>query len=309
MRVLVTGSQGFVGKHLVVQLSEHGHTPICADLPSCQPPGEYPFYPLDILNANALTTVIKDTTPDACVHLGGIAFVPMGWRDPKLTFSVNTVGTLNLLETFRLHAPEARILVVTSGEVYGVAKTDAALTEDAALIPNNLYAASKIAADQAARLYAQHYGMMVMTARPLNHIGPGQSRQFVTSAFASQLNAIASGKHEATMKVGNLETTRNFTDVRDVVNAYRLLLESGTGGHAYNIASDHSVSIGTILETLCRIADVQPDITVDPELYRPTDSSPLLDTSRIESDTGWRPEIDLPTTLKDLYLDITSRQE
>ena len=302
MRILVTGSSGFVGRHLVRHLIDSGHEPLCFDLVA--PAGGHgpavQTHTGDLLNAAGISELISTTKPDGCIHLGGIAFVPMGWKDPNLVFSVNLTGTVNLMEAFRAEAPKARIVIVTSSEVYGMTPRQEAITEESPLTPSNLYGVSKMAADLSAQLYAKRYGMPVVVARPLNHIGPGQSLQFVTSAFAAQLIDIAQGKKEPVMRVGNLETERDFTDVRDVVRAYRLLMEKGRPGEAYNIASGTRVKIRTVLDLLCDLAGAHPRIDVDPRLFRPTDSSPVIETAKIRKEAGWQPDIPLQTTLRDI---------
>ncbi len=302
MRVLVTGSSGFVGRHLVRHLVESGHEPLCFDL--VEPAGPHdparPTHIGDLQNAAGIAEHVRTLKPDGCIHLGGIAFVPMGWKDPNLVFSVNLTGTINLLEAFRVEAPAARMVVVTSSEVYGMTPRQEVITEDFPLTPSNLYGVSKMAADLSAQLYAKRYGMPIVVARPLNHIGPGQSPSFVTSSFAKQLIGIAHRNQEPVMCVGNLETDRDFTDVRDVVRAYRVLLEKGRSGEAYNIASGTRVKIRTILEQLCDLANAHPRIDVDPHLFRPTDSSPVIETAKIRKDAGWQPEIPLRATLQDI---------
>ena len=302
MRVLVTGSSGFVGRHLVRHLVESGHEPLCFDL--IEPVGgqtaSLRTHIGDLQDVAGIAQHVRTLKPDGCIHLGGIAFVPMGWTDPGLVFSVNVTGTINLLEAFRAEAPAARMVVVTSSEVYGMTPRKEVITEKHPLTPSNLYGVSKMAADLSAQLYAKRYNMPIVVARPLNHIGPGQSPRFVTSAFAEQLIDIAHGKKKPAMRVGNLETERDFTDVRDVARAYRLLLEKGRPGEAYNITSGTRVRIRTVLDQLCELAGVHPQIDVDPQLYRPTDSSPVIETVKIREEAGWRPEIPLRTTLQDI---------
>jgi GDP-4-dehydro-6-deoxy-D-mannose reductase len=214
---------------------------------------------------------------------------------------INLIGTINLLEAFRLHAPAARILVVTSAEIYGREPAPAPIPETAVPQPANPYAVSKLGADSTARLFARRYDMPIITARPGNHIGPGQSASFVASSFAHQLAAIAQHRQESVMHVGNLDSERDFTDVRDVVRAYRMLLQKGVSGHAYNIASGHRTAIRDILDGLCRTAGLQPEIRVDPERWRPADTLPLLDITRIREQVGWMPRISLAQTLDDIY--------
>jgi len=307
VRVLVTGGGGFAGRHVMKDLSAAGHTPICFDLKPPENPESVQTITGDLRDADKLQKTLRDLRPDACIHLGGIAFVPMGWTDPKLVFSINLIGTINILEACRLASPETRLLVVTSAEAYGREARDHALKEDDPMLPSNPYAISKMSADLTALLYARRYAMPVMTARPGNHIGPGQSEHFVATAFAEQLIRIALKQTEPKMKVGNLETKRDFTDVRDVVRAYRLLIEKGRIGQAYNIAEGQHVRIQRILDGLCEIAGVHPEIEIDPARYRPTDTTPSIDISKIKRDVGWKPEIPFEDTLRDVLEDCRQR--
>jgi len=303
MKVLVTGAAGFVGRHLLRELAGAGHDVVSllefpvADMPS-------PVV-CNISNAAELSDVIGKVKPDGCIHLAGIAFVPKGWSDPHLTMSVNLIGTVNLLEALRKHAPAARAVMISTSQIYGNPPHRTPLDEDAPMMPEGPYGVSKMAADLTSLLYARRYGMPVMTARPANHIGPGQSPDFVVSAFATQVAAIAAGKREPVMKVGNLDSEREFTDVRDIVRAYRLLLEKGTPGRAYNIATDRFVKIRYLLETLCELAGVKPKLEIDPALFRPTDTQARISTARILADVGWSPQISLDQTLKDVLASVT----
>ena len=302
MKVLVTGGNGFVGRHLIQYLSQCRHTPIAFDLPAA--PGASPagtFVPGDICDSACLERVIGETQPDACVHLGGIAFVPIGWQAPQRVYQVNLLGTVNLLEAFRKIKPDARIVVVSSGEIYGRYQAELPMRENDLMLPANPYAISKQAADRHALICAEHYRQPVICARPDNHTGPGQSDLFVTASFARQLAEIALKKKPPRMLVGNLDNMRNFTDVRDVARAYLMLLEKGVAGQAYNIASGFPQRVRSVLDALCDIAGVHPDIEVDPARYRPTDCLPTLDTTRIRREIGWFPEIPLATTLRDIY--------
>ncbi len=307
MRIFVTGACGFVGRHVINELIRAGHTPIAFDAVKPREPIPVDVHIGDLRNSSALKKTVSELAPDACIHLAGIAFVPMGWIDPELVFSVNLLGTINVLEAFHASAPEARMLIVTSAEVYGRVPGSHAFAEDAPLMPDNLYAVSKMAADLSSLLYARRYGTHIMTARPGNHIGPGQSPHFVTSAFAEQVVKIAKKKAEPVLKVGNLECERDFTDVRDVARAYRLIVEGGHTGRAYNVSSDKLVKISMILDELCRLAGVSPEIVVDPGLYRPLDARPRLDSTRIRTELGWTPQIELPQTLADVLADIGHR--
>jgi len=302
MRILVTGAAGFAGRHLARELAEHGHGVIGLDLSFAEPApycGE--SFAADLADSSRIREIFKSVHPDACAHLGGVAYVPAADMDPLRVLAVNTLGTIHILEAIRAHVPQCRVLAVTSGQVYGAGASDARpLGEDAPLLPSSIYAVSKAAADIAALGYARRHGLLVMTARPNNHTGPGQSPSFAVPAFARQARAIARGSAPPVMRVGNLESRRDILDVRDVVRAYRLLLEMGRPGLAYNIAANRNIRIGDILDDLCRMAGIKPRIETDPALFRPADSSPVLSTARIEADTGWRPCIPWEQTLRDV---------
>jgi len=309
MRVFITGAAGFVGGHAIRDFRQAGHTVVAMVAPgqAMQRDDVEAVETLDLLDAAALADAIARHRPDACLHLAGIAFVPQAWKQPQQAIAVNVNGTLNVLEAFRTHRRDARVLAVTSAQIYGNAHRDDVLHEDMPPEPETLYALSKAAADGAALLYAREYNMPVMTARPCNHIGPGQSESFVVSAFARQLIAIQRGAAAPVMKVGNLASRREFTDVRDMVRAYRLLLEKGHGGLAYNVASGKLITIQALLDTMCGIAGVRPEVEVDPALFRPTDTQPTLDIRRLIDHTGWRPEIALTDTLRDVLADFSHR--
>lgn len=298
MNVLVTGAGGFVGRHVVADLAAAGHAPIAFDRPGVPLPLPAASCSGDMLDRAAMARAVRELKPDGCIHLAGAAFVPMGWTDPDAVFSANLLGAIRVMEAFRLHAAGARLLLVTSAEVYGRAGPAGRLDEESPLQPDNLYALSKQAADSAARMYAAHYGMNIVVARPGNHIGPGQSPNFVASAFAEQVAAIALGRAEPVVRVGNLDSLRDFLDVRDVARAYRLLLERGRPGQAYNISSGKLVRVGDLLDGLCRLAGVRPRIEVDPARFRPADEPRPLDSGRIRRELGWEPSVPLDETLR-----------
>ncbi|NCC49587.1 MAG: NAD-dependent epimerase/dehydratase family protein [Spartobacteria bacterium] len=303
MRVLVTGANGFAGRHLMEELLRAGYAPYAFDQVPVEGMPRDRSFTGDLRHPDDLHTLIRAVKPDACVHLGGIAFVPAGWTDPQRVFSVNLIGSINLLEALRKESPQTRTLLVSSAEIYGREPGDSPFTEDTPPAPANPYAASKLGADLTALLYAKRYDMPVMTARPANHIGPGQSESFVAASFARQLAHIALQKSPPVMRVGNLDCQRDFTDVRDIACAYRLIIENGHPGMAYNISSEIPVSIRAILEQLCQAANVDPAIEVDPDRWRPADAMPHLSARRLRDHTGWTPRIALAQTLQDIYQD------
>jgi len=300
MRVLVTGAAGFAGNYAVNEFIQAGHEVVCFDRHATGRRDIVADVTGDLLDEPLLRDTIRTHGIDACLHLAGIAFVPMGWDDPHLVMRVNAHGVIALLESFKQEAPEARVLVVTSAEVYG-REAHRVVREDDPLTPSNLYAVSKIAADSICLLYARHHNMHVMTARPQNHIGPGQDASFAVSAFAERLLALQQLSEPHVMHVGNLDSKRDFTDVRDVVRAYRLLIEQGHAGEAYNIASGQTRTLASILDMLCTIAGLHPERRIDSDLFRATDEPPELSLEKIKAHTGWQPVIPLTDTLRDIY--------
>lgn len=300
MRTLVTGVNGFVGGHAAAELRRGDHRVVGSDRDPAAPDADREYVPADVTDAAAMDALVQGVRPDACLHLAGLAAPADADADPARAYAVNTLGTIHLLAAVRRHAPTARVLVVSSAHVYGAPGGDGPLSEDAPLRPASLYAASKAAADEAALLCGRRFGLHCMTARPTNHIGPGQSPGFVVPAFAHQLLAIRRGEGEAVLRVGNLDSRRDFLDVRDVVRAYRLLLEAGAAASAYNIAGGRPVAVRDILDALCRLTGVHPRIEIDPARFRPTDRALRLDASRLVAHTGWRPAIPLEQTLADV---------
>ncbi len=299
-RVLVTGAAGFVGRHLLSELVAAGHEVTATDRPAT---GVAEVRPVELRDPEALRALVRTARPDACVHLAAVSYVPDGDRDPAELLAVNVAGTLNLLEALRREAPRARLLLISTAQVYGSAPSPGSpnppLDESAPTCPLTLYAISKVACEQAALAYGACHTLDVMIARPANHTGPGQSSRFVAPAFARQIVEVAAGRLPK-VRVGNLDAVRDFTDVRDVVRAYRLLLERGTAGLAYNISADTPVRIGDLLERLLALAAVEAPVEPDPALVRPADVSIRMDTSRLRDTTGWRPLHPLDDTLSAL---------
>lgn len=301
-RVLVTGAAGFVGHHLVRELEAAGHAVATTDaVPAGAPaavglPG---YAQADLRDEEAMRALVRGARPDAVVHLAGVSFVPDGARDPSLALTVNIGGTWTLAEALAAEAPRARLLFVSTAQVYGTLPSPAPLREDSPLRPLSLYAVTKAAGESL--LLARHAAgtLDALVARPGNHTGPGQSPKFVAPAFARQVLAAKRGEIPA-IRVGNLDSVRSFADVRDVVRAYRLLLERGASGGVYNVASPANVRIGDLLDRLRALAGCAAPVEPDPALWRPTDSCPELDVSRLRADTGWAPALTLDDTLRDL---------
>jgi len=306
-RVFITGIEGFVGRYLAEELLREGYEVggFYYKHASSEHLEEYPvrLFAGDVSDRREnFWLALDEFSPDAVVHLAAITFVPQSHQDPLNTWRTNLFGTLNLLEWARQKKPDTKVLVVSSGEVYGAPQDESELPfeEHSRLNPQNVYAATKVAADLAAQQYPRVWGMKVIVARPFNHTGPGQSPNFVASAFARQIAEIALGLQEPVVKVGNLSAHRDFSDVRDIVRGYRLLLEKVEDG-VFNLCSGKPTPIRWILDKLVEIAGVDVRVETDPARLRPVDV-PLIYGShkKITEAAGWEPQIPLERTLADL---------
>lgn len=289
MRVLVTGSKGFVGQWLIAHLEEQGDEVIGLDAE------------VDITGAAGLREAVVTAAPHAICHLAALASVGASWGASEATYTVNTVGTANLLDAALACADRPRVLLISSSEVYGrVSPDELPLSEHSPVAPVSPYAASKAAAEIVGQQAWLGSGLEVIRARPFNHTGPGQRHDFVVPALAEQIaGAIRSGADR--LNTGNLEARRDLSDVRDVVRAYRMLLVAGEPGSVYNVCQGEAVSIREVAERLLAIAGVDLPIVVDPQRVRPVEIPELRgDRRRIEEAVGWRPEIPLDRTLADV---------
>jgi len=298
MRVYVTGAIGFVGRWLQGELTRNGHTVIPAPGPD----------ELEITDRAGLARWFSgpDGAPDAVIHLAGMAFAPDARTDPAEAFRVNVGGTAALFEALRAMGIRPPVLVVGSSEVYGSpAAADLPLTEDSPIASIHPYALSKIGEEAVAIESATRHGFPVVVARPFNHTGPGQRPVFVVPAMARRVIAVKRGEASC-VHAGNIEVRRDLSDVRDVVRAYRLLLEwlaglSEPSSQVVNVASGESVSIRSMIEEMCRLAGVGTRIEIDEVLVRADDPAEIRgDATLLTQLTGWRPEIPLHQTLADV---------
>ena len=306
MRVLITGIEGFVGRHLARELSGAGHSVygLYYDPGDIAEVGDIAsgLYRGDVRDGAGFAEILNNTGPDAVIHLAAMSFVPVATAKPLSAWNINLGGTLNLLEWIRKYAPQAELLFVSTSEVYGrPAEGDLPYTEATPLRPENMYAATKASADLAVDRYRALYGIPAVIIRPSNHIGPGQSEDFVASSFARQAAEAALGLSDGIIRVGNLSARRDFLDVRDVVRGYRIALENGLSG-IFNLGAGRGIEIRGILDKLVEISGADIDVEVDPERLRPVDV-PLVEVShgKFEEKTGWRPEIPLEKSLTDTF--------
>jgi GDP-4-dehydro-6-deoxy-D-mannose reductase len=289
MRALITGGKGFVGQWLAAHLKGCGDDVAVIDLET------------DVADGAAVRRVMADVEPEAIYHLAAMTHVGESWDDPGQVLRVNVLGTAEILAAARSIEGNPRILVISSAEVYGiVTPAQLPLGEDTPTAPASPYAASKLAAEAVALQAWRGFGQPVMIVRPFNHIGPGQSPNFFVPAFAKRIvDARRSG--ERSLRVGNLTTRRDFTDVRDVVTAYRLLVERGVPGAIYNVCSGRDVAMSEVAAQLLELAGADLTLETDPALLRPVDVPVLRGSAALlQAATGWEPRIPLATTLADV---------
>lgn len=288
MLAYLTGGTGFVGTWLVRHLAEEGDTVVA------------PGPEIDVLSFEVVRADMASSRPDVVYHLAGLAHVGRSWDDPETTFRTNAVGTLNVLTAASSLTRPPRVVIVSSAEVYGPASSGKPLTELDPLRPVSPYAASKVAAEFAGVQAHLGRGLAVVCARPFNHVGPGQSDDFVVAALARRIvEAERDGRTD--VRIGNLSAVRDFTDVRDVVRAYRLLALSGVPGEAYNVCSGTPVSIEAIARSMAALSTSSLHLVEDPELFRPVDVPILLgDNAKLERATGWKATVPLEVTLADV---------
>ncbi|MGO9195720.1 MAG: GDP-mannose 4,6-dehydratase [Acidimicrobiales bacterium] len=287
MLAYVTGGAGFVGKWLTEHLSASGDSVVAVDAE------------VDVTSPTATRDSLRSVQPEVVYHLAGLAHVGRSWEDPGPTFTVNALGTLNVLEGAAACDSPPRVIVVSSAEVYGAAGS-APVGEETPLRPVSPYAASKVAAEFLALQAFLGRGLPAIRVRPFNHVGPGQAPDFVVSALARRI-VEAERAGGGRVAVGNLEAERDFTDVRDVVRSYRLLAERGVPGEVYNVASGRSVRVKEVADRLVALAECPIRLETDPDLVRPIDVPVFLgDARKLAGATGWSPAIPLDETLADV---------
>lgn len=307
--VLVTGAAGFVGPHLARALVSrgarvHGYGiggPVSTPELSRWTEG-------DLSDGAALRKALAAADAAYVVHLAGQSSAARSFEAPEETFRANVAGTWGLLEAVRDAAPAARVLVVGTSEVYGTGEIGSHTNEDAPFRPVSPYALSKAAVDQLAASFGASFSLDIVRARPFGHTGPGQTPRFVIPAWAQQIAQIEAGKLEPVLRVGNLEVTRDLSDVRDIVEGYCALLERGARGGVYNLCRGEGVCLADVVEQLAALSNVPVEIEVDPARLRPADVPYLVgDASRALAECGWSVTRPLADTLRDVLEDWRGR--
>ncbi len=297
--IVITGATGFVGAHLTARLQQEAHAPAPPIIEG------WSSAAVNLLHASAVDEAIERARPSAVYHLAGASHVGESWAHSTEHLEIHVLGTHHLLDAIRRHAPRCRVVVVSSGMVYR--PQPAPVTEESPLGPASPYALSKVAEEQVALQAATADGLQIIVARPFNHIGPGQSPRFAPPNFARQIAEIEAGA-PPTITIGNLETRRDFTDVRDVVNAYVAMMARGSVGGIYNVCSGVATPIRAILDELLAMSRVAVTLETDAARLRPNDVPYMAGSAaRLTADTGWTPAISLRQTLADTLNDWRAR--
>ena len=302
-KALIIGAAGFVGSYLARELMDNHGMEVHATKMSKEDlviEGAQ-VHQLNILNKEDIVTLLYEVRPDYIFHLAAQSSVSVAWRNPGLTIDVNVKGSVNLLDAIRELYYKPSVLLIGSGEEYGhIKEGETPIKEDNHVRPGNIYAATKVCQNMIASIYAQAYDMNLMMVRAFNHIGPSQAPIFVVSDFCKQVAEIEAGKKEPIMYVGNLAAKRDFTDVRDVVRAYALLIQKGEAGETYNVGSGHAYAIQEILDLIISLSSVDIKVEIDPNKIRPVDV-PIIeaDITKLNAVTGWKPEIELRQTIQE----------
>lgn len=308
MKSLIIGGAGFVGAYLIRHLrNDLGQDVVVTKMPheEIKVDGvnmdDIQIVDLNILDKDAIVETFKSVHPDYIFHLAAQSSVAISWKNPALTIDVNVKGGVNVLEALRELDYKPRVLLIGSGEEYGhILPNETPIKEGNVSRPGNIYAATKACQNMLGKIYADAYGLDVMMVRAFNHIGPNQTPIFVVADFCKQVAEIEAGLKEPVMKVGNLSAKRDFTDVRDVVRAYGLLMKKGKAGETYNIGSGHAIAIDDILKMIVANSSADISVEVDPAKLRPVDV-PIIeaDITKVSEATGWKREIELEQTIKE----------
>lgn len=300
-RVLIFGAGGFVGSYLCKEFLNNGYKVSGTDKGEGSAlPSEVDFYRTDLMQANEVEKLIGQIQPDIIVNLAAISSVGASWNMPQTTMEINVIGALNIMEAARKSEKKPRILFVGSSEEYVISENP--LDENTQLNANNPYGISKVTQEQFAKLYREQYSLKIYCVRPFNHTGIGQRDSFVLPSFCKQVAEIDKSGKDGKIQVGNLKVKRDFSHVKDVVRAYRMIVESDNCNQIYNVGSGNAYSLEDMLTYIIGLSNQHIEIEVDQNRIRPTDQPVICcDRSLIGKELGWEPQYNVYDALKEMY--------
>lgn len=300
-RVLIFGAGGFVGSYLCKEFLNNGYKVSGTDKGEGSAlPSEVDFYKTDLMQADEVKKLIGQIQPDIIVNLAAISSVGASWNMPQTTMAINVIGALNIMEAARKSEQKPRILFVGSSEEYVISENP--LDENTQLNANNPYGISKVTQEQLAKLYREQYGLKIYCVRPFNHTGIGQRDTFVLPSFCKQVAEIDKSGKDGKIQVGNLKVKRDFSHVKDVVRAYRMIVESDNCNQIYNVGSGNAYSLEDMLTYIIGLSDQNIEIEVDQNRIRPTDQPVICcDRSLIGKELGWEPQYNVYDALREMY--------
>lgn len=299
-QLLVTGLGGFVGRHVLAALAQEQSS-------------QWALWPVpgyDLLDLDSLDRLFERGCPDAVIHLAGQTFVPDAFRDPRRTLEINLLGTLNLLQVLKRKGFTGTFLYVSSGDIYGKVE-DANLPVSESLLPQprNPYAVSKLSAELLCQQWSYAEPWRIIVARPFNHIGPGQNDSFVIANMARQIVRVRKGLQVPRLEVGDVDVSRDFLDVRDVVQAYFQLLQCGRSGEVYNLCSGQERRIRTLIEDMAGLAGVDVELHQDATRLRLSEQRRVVgNADKLQRETGWKPNITITESLRSVLCDWEERE-
>lgn len=306
-KVLIFGAGGFVGRYLAQEFIKNGYQVVGSDKVNNDTlPENIKFIEADLLDADVVSELVTSEQPDMIINLAAISSVGASWSIPQTTISVNVIGALNIMEAARKCEPMPKVMFIGSSEEYQ--ESNRPISENTPLNANNPYGISKMAQERFAEVYRERYGMQIYCVRPFNHTGVGQRDSFVLPSFCKQVAEIEASGKPGVIKVGNLSAKRDFSNVRDIVRAYRMIIESDDCTNIYNVGSGKAYGLDELLDYIVSLSSQRITVEVDPARFRPVDTPMVCcDYSKIEKELGWRPEHSIKDTLKEMYKNYVSR--
>lgn len=301
-KILIFGIGGFVGSYLAQEFIDHGYIVYGTDkVIDTQLQRDITFFKGEILDSEAVEKLIIELQPEMIINLAAISSVGVSWEKPQNTIAVNVIGALNILEAARKCNPMPKIMFIGSSEEYN--ESDKPISEMTSLNANNPYGISKMTQERFSKIYRERYGMQIYCVRPFNHTGIGQKDSFVLPSFCKQVAEIEKMGKPGVIKVGNLSAERDFSDVRDIVRAYRMIIESNDCTKVFNVGSGKTYSLSDMVKYIISLSNQKITVEVDPDRFRPVDTKTICcDYAYIKNELGWEPKYSIFDTLKEMFL-------